>query len=262
MNDILRRIVADLQPELARRRRLRPLTELAELAATLPPPPDFATALRRHKAPAIIAEIKQASPSRGVIRRNFAPLRLALELEAAGAAALSVLTEPNYFRGRPEYLAQIAGAVKIPLLCKDFICDEYQLCEARVNGAAAVLLIAALLDDAALRRLTACAHRLGLRVLGEAHDRAELDRLLASEVDMVGVNARNLRDFSTDPAASAALLAAIPGDRLPVAESAIRSPADISSLQAAGATAFLIGEALMRAPSAGAELLNLRGRAR
>lgn len=262
MSDILAEIVARLQPELAARKQACPPAQLARAAEALPDPLRFTAAFAPGGGVRVIAEIKKASPSKGLIRADFRPLELALELEAAGAAALSVLTEPNYFLGSLDYLRTIAAQVKIPVLRKEFIFDEYQIFEARAAGAAAVLLIAALLDDRELAALTRTAHRLKLEVLGEAHNAAELKRLLDSEVDLIGVNARNLHSFATDLAASAELLAQIPPERLPIAESAIRNCADIESLRRAGSAGFLIGETLMRAASPGVELRRLRGECR
>ena len=247
MNHILDTIVARLRPEVERQKRLHPLD-----AADLPPIPSF-----RGAFPGVIAELKQASPSKGLIRADFQPVPLALELEAAGAAALSVLTEPNYFLGSLEYLTAVTDRVKLPVLRKEFIFDPYQILEARRSGAAAVLLIAALLPQAELLRLAEYALRLGMDVLGEAHNAEEVARLLDSPVTLIGVNARDLRTFATDLGGVAELLKPIPPERLPIAESAITSAADLRRLREAGAQGFLIGETLMRAPSPGAKLREL-----
>lgn len=257
MTDILTTIVSRLKPVLQARQAAAPASLLLHQAATLPAPRRLTEALAPGQGRRVIAEIKKASPSRGIIRADFSPLELALELEEAGAAALSVLTEPNYFLGSPDFLRAIAARVAVPVLCKDFIVDPYQIAEARVHGAAAVLLIAALLDNRQLAMLTETAHALQLQVLGEAHDAAEVERLLASDVDLIGVNARNLRTFDTDLAAAATLIQRIPAERRPVAESAIRSAADLAVLEQAGAAGFLIGETLMRAPRPGAALRQL-----
>ena len=247
MNNILETIVAKLRPEVERRKRTLPLA-----SDGFPAVPSFRAAM-----PGIIAEIKQASPSKGLIRAEFQPLPLALELEVSGAAALSVLTEPNYFLGSLERLTAIAAEVAIPVLRKDFIFDEYQILEARHAGASAVLLIAAMLDQTSLLRLAEYARALDLDVLGEAHNAEEVARLLDAPVTLVGVNARNLATFATDLTVVEQLLARIPPERCPVAESAIRSAADIRRLREAGAQGFLIGETLMRAPSPGTKLREL-----
>lgn len=257
MTDILTTLVARLKPVLEARKTATPTGVLLRQAAALPPPPRLTDALSPGRGRRIIAEIKKASPSRGIIRADFRPLELALELQEAGAAALSVLTEPNYFLGSPDYLRDIAARVSLPVLCKDFIVDPYQIIEARAHGAAAILLIAALLDNRQLATLIETAHALQLQVLGEAHDAAEVERLLATDADLIGVNARNLRTFDTDLAAAAALIRQIPPGRRPVAESAIRSGADMAALEQAGSTGFLVGETLMRAPRPGVALRRL-----
>jgi indole-3-glycerol phosphate synthase len=228
-------------------------------APAAPLRPSFAAALRR--APGgqvrVIAELKKASPSKGLIRADFRPRDLAVELAAAGAAALSVLTEPHYFQGHPSALRAAAGAVAIPILRKDFIIHEVQLLEALEWGASAVLLIAAALPPDEYSRLYRAARALGLDVLSEVHDRDELDAVLAGGAHIVGVNSRDLRTFRTDLAGTAELLAAIPADLIRVAESGIHDGADIRRLSAAGADAFLIGETLMRAASPGTALREL-----
>lgn len=258
MSDILKAIADRLRTELPERKRRRPQRELERQIGDLPPARDFAAALTAGDGVRVIAEVKQASPSKGVIRADFRPAALAAELEAAGAAALSVLTEPNYFLGSLDHLTAIADGAAIPVLRKDFIFDVYQLYEARAAGADAVLLIAALLADADFAQLHREAAALGLQILGEAHDAAELDRLLAGGVRIVGVNARDLHTFDTSLDRVAALLARVPAGCVRVAESAIRRPEEIACLRAAGADAFLIGETLMRAASPGKKLRELR----
>ena len=248
VNNVLDVIVERLRPEVAARKRRFPLAE-----TDFPTVPSLRSAL-----PGVIAEVKKASPSKGVIRADFHPVELAMELAAAGAAALSVLTEPNYFLGDLGYLKDIAAQVDIPVLRKDFIFDEYQLLEARHAGASAALLIAAMLDAKRLAELTAYAHRIGLEVLGEAHNADELAILLDTPVDLIGVNARNLQTFATDLGAVEKLLAQIPPDRCPVAESAIGNAGDLQRLSRAGAQGFLIGETLMRASSPGEKLRELQ----
>lgn len=247
MNDILQRIVRDLKPLVEERKRRVPLEE-----GDFPHVPGF-----RDNFPGVIAELKKASPSKGLIRHDFRPAELAQELEEAGAAALSVLTEPNYFQGSLDYLKAVRKVVALPLLRKDFIFDPYQILEARHAGASAVLLIAALLEQKELVRLGEYARKLGLDVLGEAHDAEEIARLLDSPATLIGVNARNLRTFATDLSLVERLIGTIPRERCPVAESAITSGADMKRLRAAGACGFLIGETLMRAPSPGAKLREL-----
>lgn len=258
MSDILKTIAERTRRRVATAKLAVPVAMLEAHLETLSPCRDFPAALRG-RGTRVIAELKAASPSKGVIRTDFPVAELARELELAGAAALSVLTEPEFFRGRLENLELARREVRIPLLRKDFVVDEYQLLEARVAGADAVLLIAALLTPEELHRLTDRAHRLGLAVLGEAHDEAELGMLLDSGVDMIGVNARDLRTFRTDLATTARLLQRIPPERLPVAESAIRDRADVRVMEAAGAAALLVGETLMRAPHPGMALKGLLG---
>ena len=246
--DILKTIAAKLRPLVEERKRLDPIDEFSS------PPP--ARSLRA-AMPGVIAELKKASPSKGLIRPDFRPLELARELEDAGAAALSVLTEPNFFLGSPEYLKNAAAAVRIPCLRKDFIFDDYQLREAREFGASAVLLIAALLDQPTLVRLAENARSYGLDVLGEAHDADEVARLLDTPATLIGVNARDLRNFATDLSHVEKLLSLVPPECCPVAESAISSAADIRHLREAGARGFLVGETLMRAPHPGEKLREL-----
>ena len=253
--DILHEIVERNRPALAERKRDLPSAELAAFAADAPARPKFAEAFR---SPGIhvIAELKKASPSKGLIRENLDVPVLAKQFEDAGAAALSVLTEPFYFRGGLENLKKAAATVSLPLLRKDFIFDPYQILEAKANGASAVLLIAAMLNADEFKRLLVFAHGLGLDVLGEAHTEAELE--LATAADLVGVNARDLKTFSTSLESSAALIAKLGNCGKPVvAESAVRTHEDILMLYEAGASGFLIGETLMRAAEPGAKLKEL-----
>jgi len=255
MSDILHEIVERNRPALEERKRKLPFAELAAMAADAPARPKFAEAFR---GPGIhvIAELKKASPSKGLIRENLDVPALAKQLEDAGAAALSVLTEPFYFRGGLENLRKAAGTVSLPLLRKDFIFDPYQILEAKANGASAVLLIAAMLDADTFRRLLDFAHENGLDVLGEAHTESELE--LASAADLAGVNARDLKTFSTSLESSAALIAKLKSSGKPViAESAVRNRDDIRMLQETGAAGFLIGETLMRAATPGDKLKEL-----
>ena len=248
MSDILHTIAEKLRPLVEERKRLHPIDEF-----TTPAP----RRTLRNAMPGVIAELKKASPSRGLIRPDFRPVELARELEGAGAAALSVLTEPNFFLGSTEYLKSVAAEVSIPCLRKEFIFDEYQIREARECGAAAVLLIAALLDQKTLVRLAEAAKACGLDVLGEAHDADEVRRLLDSPATLIGVNARDLKTFSTDLGRVGKLLSLVPPERCPVAESAINSSLDLRRLREAGAQGFLIGGALMDAPSPGKKLREL-----
>jgi len=195
-----------------------------------------------------ICEVKKASPSKGVIAEDFPYLRIAQEYEAAGAAAISVLTEPEYFLGDPRYLQEIAAEVKIPVLRKDFVIDPYQLYEAKIWGAQAVLLICALLDTDTLARYIKIAAELGLSALVEIHDEAEAEQALAAGARVIGINNRDLKNFNVDMGVTARLRKLIPADVITVAESGIKSPDDIRALKDAGIDAALIGESLMRAP--------------
>lgn len=258
--NILAEIAAVTRRDLVKQKAFLPEEEIRALCASCHREKrDFYHALRRENrssgTPKVIAELKKASPSAGVIRADFQPLTLAPALEKAGAAALSILTEPHWFQGSPAYLSGVSRLVKIPVLRKDFIVDAYQICQAKLWGADAILLIAALLDDRTLRDLAQTAAELELAVLGEAHDQAELDRLLAvAEIGAVGVNCRDLKTFRTDWAGLDALLRRIPADRVAVAESGIKSAADMAALPA---DAFLIGTTLMAADRPDAKLREL-----
>jgi len=208
-----------------------------------------------------ICECKKASPSKGLIAPEFPYLDIAREYEAAGADAVSVLTEPKWFLGRDEYLEQIAAAVKIPCLRKDFVVDEYMIDQAKTLGAAAVLLICAILDEPHLRDYIARCDELGLSALVEAHDEAEIETALRAGARIIGVNNRNLKDFSVDTGNSGRLRSLVPDGVLFVAESGVSTAADVAALREAGVDAVLIGEALMRAPDKRAKLAELRGTA-
>lgn len=216
----------------------------------------FANALRQD-ALNVIAELKKASPSKGLIRKEFLPLELAEELENAGAAALSVLTEQFYFKGSLEYLKIVSAKVNIPILRKDFIFDEYQIREAAAFGADAVLLIAAALPEDTFRKLLAAAAEFDLEVLAEVHSMAELDFVLSTDAEIIGINSRNLKTFKTDLELTKKMLGSIPAEKVKVAESGIFNHADLVELKGQGADAFLIGEALMRAESPGRRLKEL-----
>ncbi|WP_027714670.1 indole-3-glycerol phosphate synthase TrpC [Desulfuromonas sp. TF] len=207
----------------------------------------------------VIAEVKKGSPSKGVIRPDFDPVAIAEIYEANGAACLSVLTDERFFMGRLEYLTEIRRHVKLPLLRKDFVCDPYQLYEARAAGADAVLLIAAMLDLVQLRDFTALARELGLDVLLEVHDEQELETALQVNCELVGINNRDLRTFVTDLSTTERLAKHVPGNRLIVGESGIHCRADVVRLQRGGARAFLVGESLMREANIGAKLRELLG---
>ncbi|MGH8704604.1 MAG: indole-3-glycerol phosphate synthase TrpC, partial [Burkholderiales bacterium] len=221
------------------------------------PPRDFVGALRARIAagrPAVIAEIKKASPSRGLLRAEFDPARIARSYEAGGAACMSVLTDREHFQGAPEHLQAARAACALPALRKDFILDPYQVYEARALGADCILLIAAALAPGAMRELEGLARSLGMAVLVEVHDSAELQAALALETPLVGINNRDLRSFETRLETTLTLLPEIPADRVVVTESGIQSPAEVRRLRAAGVGAFLVGEAFMRAADPGGAL--------
>jgi len=261
--DILERIVAVKREEIAAaraRRSLASLREEAESAERRADLRDFAGALRARVAddrPAVIAEVKKASPSKGVLREHFVPAEIAASYERHGAAALSVLTDERFFQGSAAYLREARAACALPVLRKDFMVDDYQVFEARTMGADCILLIVACLDDARLADLEAVAMSLGLAVLVEVHDGAELDRALRLRTPLVGINNRNLRSFEVTLDTTLDLVPRVPPDRLLVTESGILAPADVARLRAADVQAFLVGEAFMRAPDPGAALAAL-----
>ncbi len=257
--NILDDIICHTRGDLEISRLRLPLERLQQLAQATEPPYDFAAALRPSASgvPRVIAELKRASPSKGMIRPDFGVVSLSRQLEQGGAAALSVLTEPRFFKGSPEYLRAAVANVTIPVLRKDFIVDPYQLYEARAWGASAALLIAAALSPEEFASLYALALDLGLAVLAEVHNAEELAWVVDSGAAIIGVNSRDLRTFHTDLAETADLLRRVPADRLAVAESGIREAADVRRLTEAGASAFLIGETLMRAPRPGDALRSL-----
>jgi indole-3-glycerol phosphate synthase len=231
-----------------------------ERAAAAHTPRGFARALRAEAAKngvAVIAELKKASPSKGLIRTVFDPAALAREMEAGGAAVLSVLTDERFFQGSLENLQLASAAVKIPCLRKDFMVDEFQVLEARAHGADAILLIMAALEDAELKTLRESARAHGLDVLCEVHDAEELDRALALECECVGVNSRDLKTFEVSLERACELAARLPSSAVRVAESGIHTAADMRRLKASGYEAFLIGESLMRQPQPGVALREL-----
>ena len=247
-SDVLARICADKRAEVVRRKANVPPAEIERRAAAATPARGFARRLRAAAAtgrPALIAEIKKASPSRGLIRADFDPVALATAYKAGGAACLSVLTDTPYFQGDDAHLVAARAAVDLPALRKDFTLDAYQVFEARAIGADCVLLIMAALDDRAATALAGTARDLGLDVLAEVHDSAELERALAIENALIGINNRNLKTLAVDLATFEALAPRVPGDRFLVAESGIKQPADIGRLRRSGAKAFLVGESLM-----------------
>jgi len=260
MSDILQRILTVKAAEIAAAQAACPPAAMRERAAAAPPARDFAGALRAQIAAgraAVIAEIKKASPSKGVLRADFDPPAIAASYEAGGAACLSVLTDRQFFQGAPEYLAAARAACALPALRKDFIVDPYQVFEARAMGADCILLIVAALDPARMRDLEATAAALGMAVLVEVHDAAELDAALRLQTPLVGINNRNLRTFEVTLDATIGLLPRIPADRLVVTESGILGRADVTKMRAHGVDAFLVGEAFMRAPDPGTALRDL-----
>jgi len=262
MSDILARILASKRDEVAAGKQARPAREIEVAARSAGPSRDFEGALRTKIAagrPAVIAEIKKASPSRGVLRAAFDPAAIAASYEHGGAACLSVLTDREYFQGAPEYLAAARAASGLPALRKDFIVDEWQIAEARLLGADAILLIVTALDDVELVAFAARARDFGMAVLPEVHDPAELERALALDTPLVGINNRNLRTFEVALATTLDLLPRIPSDRVLVTESGILTPADVATMRAHGVGAFLVGEAFMRADDPGAALATLFG---
>ena len=253
---ILDDIVTNTRAEVAQRRQCTMLAEMRTRAESAPPARDFESALK-HEHIALIAEVKRASPSRGTLRAELDPAQLARVYAGSGAAAVSVLTDAKYFHGSLADLQAVHAAVDVPVLRKDFIVDEYQLYEARAHQADAVLLIVRILSDAQLRDYLALARSLGLGVLTEVHDEAELDRALVADVHIIGINNRNLADFTVSLAATERLAPRIPSGNIIVAESAIFTRADVERVARAGVRAVLVGEALMRAGDVGAKTKEL-----
>jgi len=250
-SDVLVKICAEKRIEIAANKRLHPPGALAQAVKRLPPPRGFLKALETAAAaghPGLIAEIKMASPSGGMIRPDFDPAALARAYERGGATCLSVLTDEPNFMGRPEHLVLARAAVKLPALRKDFMLDPYQVTEARALGADCILLIMAALMDADAAALEAKAFELGMDVLAEVHDKDELFRALKLKTRLIGINNRNLKTLKTDIATTETLAPLVPRDRLVVSESGISKPAHVTRLARAGAKAFLIGESLLRQP--------------
>lgn len=262
MSDILQRILETKRAEVAAAKSAVPNTLMQARARAAPPPRDFVAALQARIAagqPAVIAEIKRASPSRGLLREHFDPAAIAKSYEVGGAACLSVLTDSQYFQGAAEHLVAARAACSLPVLRKDFIVDAYQVHEARAMGADCILLIAAALPDAQMREFESLAHALGMAVLVEVHDGAELEVALQLATPLLGINNRDLRSFETRLETTLDLLPHIPAGRVVVTESGILAPADVERMRSNGIGAFLVGEAFMRAEDPGTELARLFG---
>jgi indole-3-glycerol phosphate synthase len=264
MADILQRILAVKAGEIARLKQDKPAEILRREALSAPPPRDFVGAIRKRIAagePAVIAEIKKASPSRGVLREKFDPAAIAASYERHGAACLSVLTDAEFFQGSLEHMQRARGACSLPVLRKDFTIDPYQVYEARSAGADCILLIVGALDTGRMKELEDTARALGMAVLVEAHDGDELERALALETPLIGINNRNLRTFETRLETTLDLLERIPQGRMVITESGILKREDVQTLRARRVGCFLVGEAFMRADDPGAALAGLFGAA-
>jgi indole-3-glycerol phosphate synthase len=260
MTDVLQRILAVKAEEVAHAKAAMPLAALRDEARRAPPARDFVGSLRSKISagkPAVIAEIKKASPSRGVLREHFEPAAIAASYERHGAACLSVLTDAQFFQGEIGHLKQARAACELPVLRKDFTIDPYQVYEARAAGADCILLIVAALETARMLELEAIAHELAMAVLVEAHDAAELEQALVLKTPLVGINNRNLRTFKTKLETTLELMPRIPAGRLVVTESGVLSPRDVRALRDGRVGCFLVGEAFMRAANPGAELARL-----
>ena len=260
ISDILQRIVAVKHQEIAAARQRLPLSALREQAEARRDARGFAAAIEAKIAaglPAVIAEVKKASPSKGVLREHFVPAEIAASYAQHGAACLSVLTDEGFFQGHSEFLKQARQACALPVLRKDFMVDAYQVYEARAMGADAVLLIAACLSDDQMLELEACAYALGMDVLVEVHDAPELERALQLRTPLLGINNRNLRNFEVTLDTTLGLLAMLPEGKRVVTESGILRAADVQRMRAAQVQAFLVGEAFMRAPDPGLALAEL-----
>ena len=258
--DILERILAVKREEVAQAKAAKPLAVIEAEARAQPPARDFVGAIRARVAagqPAVIAEIKKASPSKGVIRADFRPSEIAADYAAHGAACLSVLTDRQFFQGAPAYLQAARAACGLPVRRKDFLVDPYQIVEARAMGADAILLIAAALDLATMQAFEATADELGLGVLVEVHDGDELERALQLKTPLIGINNRNLRTFDVSLQTTLDLLPRLPPGRVVVAESGVLTGEDVAVLRDHQVHAFLVGEAFMRAPQPGEALARL-----
>lgn len=259
---ILRKILAHKRKEVARRSGTTPLSEMAERAECAPATRPFAAALKQtisEDRAAVVAEIKKASPSKGVLRERFEPAGIAESYAAAGASALSVLTDERFFQGSDAYLREARGACGLPVLRKEFIIDPYQVYESRAIGADCILLIVAALADAELGELARLATRLGMDVLVEVHDGEELARALELDTPLLGINNRDLNTFRVSLETTLELLERVPDDRVVISESGIHDVQDVARLRARGVNAFLVGEAFMRAADPGVQLRKLFG---
>ncbi|MCF7221341.1 indole-3-glycerol phosphate synthase TrpC [Marilutibacter chinensis] len=260
MSDILNTILARKVEEIQQRGRMRPLEMVRARAESMPATRGFVSAIGARIAagqPAVIAEVKKASPSKGLIRPDFHPAEIARSYEAGGAACLSVLTDVDFFQGSNLYLGEARGACGLPVLRKDFTIDPYQVYEARMIGADAILLIVAALEDGPMIEMANLAHELGMDVLVEVHDIDELERALQTDCELIGVNNRNLRTFEVSLETTLELKQAVPADRTLVTESGIATPADVARMRGAGVDAFLVGESFMRERDPGAALQRL-----
>ncbi len=258
--DILRKILRHKAGEVAARSQRVPIRQLSQQVQTAPPVRPFLEAIEQRlnaNKPAVIAEVKKASPSKGILRPNFDPSAIARSYETGGATCLSVLTDEEFFQGADRYLQQARDACALPVLRKDFIIDEYQLYEARAIGADCVLLIVAALNDAQLRELSGLATHLDMDVLVEVHDETELDRALELAAPLLGINNRNLHTFETQLSTTLNLLERIPHGHTVVTESGIHTPDDVATMRRHGVHTFLVGEAFMKAPDPGAKLKEL-----
>ncbi len=260
--DILQKILQRKREEIAERSEKLSLQDLTALAQDADAPRGFIAAIENKIAQgeaAVIAEIKKASPSKGLLRENFVPADIAQSYASHGAACLSVLTDADYFQGSEEYLQQARAACELPVIRKDFIIDPYQVVEARAINADCILLIVAALDDEPLQSLLAQAHELGMDVLMEVHDREEMQRALNTDARLIGINNRNLRTFDTTLDTTLGMLDMVPDDRILVTESGIHTPADVKRMRDNQVHAFLVGEAFMRAEEPGEKLAELFG---
>jgi indole-3-glycerol phosphate synthase len=263
MSDILNQIVATKHDEIAAAMRVKPLSIVRAEAEARQDVRNFAGAIEAKIASgnsAVIAEIKKASPSKGILRENFAPAAIAKSYEAGGAACLSVLTDVLYFQGSADYLRQARAACNLPVIRKDFIVDAYQVYEARAMGADCVLLIVGALELHQMQALEALAHELGMAVLAESHDAGELNAALTLKTSLIGINNRDLRTFNVALSTTTDLLATVPEDKRVITESGILVPADVAHMRAHNVHAYLVGEAFMRAPEPGIALAELFAR--
>lgn len=260
--DILRKILDRKAQEIVERSTKLPLKELSQRIADASAPRGFVNAIRARIAqgkPAVIAEIKKASPSKGLLRADFRPAEIAQSYARHGATCLSVLTDRDFFQGADEHFLEARAACSLPVLRKDFTIDAYQVYEARILGADCILLIVAALGDSQLRELSVLAQKLGIDVLVEVHDAQELERALMLDTPLIGVNNRDLRTFEVRLETTLGLLARVPKDRIVVTESGIYAPADVARMRQNGVNAFLVGEAFMKAAEPGEKLVQLFG---